>query len=62
MSDIINLFRMALPVLSLIALTGFAVVGLALLFRQFSGLVPRRPRVVTTQRPRDLTRRREPGR
>ncbi|WP_041798408.1 hypothetical protein [Rhodopseudomonas palustris] len=62
MSDIIILFRMALPVLSLLALTIGLVTGLVLLIYGIGGMIPRRPRVVATQRHRDLTRRREPSR
>lgn len=56
MSEIITLFQLALPALSLFALAAAVVTGLVLLVRPLGGLTQRRPRIVTTQRRRDLTR------
>jgi|GEM_PF-4973651 len=57
MSHIITLFQAALPVWMVVALVGCTAAGFVLLLRPLGGLRSRRPRIVTTRRPRDLTRR-----
>lgn len=56
MSEIATLFQVALPALSLFALAVAVVAVLVLMVRPLGGLIHRRPRIVTTQRRRDLTR------
>lgn len=56
MSDVITLFQVAAPVLSLLGLGVCLVMAVTLLIRRFGGLITRRPRVVTMARHRQLLR------
>lgn len=56
--DDLSWFQIAVRALLVFALVSYAAVGAVRLFRRFGGVLSRRPRVVRTQRHRELMRRR----